>query len=65
MSVIYISIGFILGYYKAIISCDDLRRLNLSNMISLPVCRWPLGRYGKKEKNVFNEQKNAPNVFLI
>ncbi len=24
----------------------------------------PLGRYFKKEKNVFNEQKNAPSVFL-
>ncbi len=30
----------------------------------LTVCRWPLGRYFKKEKKLFNEQKNAPNVFL-
>ncbi len=27
-------------------------------LISPPICRWPFGRYFKKEKNVFNEQNN-------
>ncbi len=29
-----------------------------------PVCRWPLGRYFKKEKTYLTNKKNAPKVFL-
>ncbi len=34
-------------------------------MISLLYAAGHLGRYFRKQKRIFNEQKNAPNVFLI
>ncbi len=54
---LFISIHFILGkswwFEKAKLIKHD----------QLTVCRWTLGRYFKKQKLIFNEQKNAPNVF--
>ncbi len=54
-----ISIDFILGkswwFEKA--------KLIKHGYDQLTVCRWPLGRYFKKEKNVFNEQKKCSKRF--
>ncbi len=57
---VLVSIDFILGkswwFEKA--------KLIKHGYDQLTVCRWPLGRYFKKEKTYLTNKKNAPNVFL-
>ncbi len=56
---VLVSIDFILGkswwFEKA--------KLIKHGYDQLTVCSWPLGRYFKKEKNVFKEQKKCSKRF--
>ncbi len=55
---------YIYGFYFRKVVMIWEGKIDQTDYDQLTVCRWPLGRYFKKQKSIFNEQKNAPNVFL-